>query len=143
LASANRVVVRWTDDRDTALRVLATDDDVTNLAELVYADAVAPTTAVAVAAALEAAGDETEAWTCPICMDKYDRQTRVPLVLPCCGHSICSQCWIGMAGHGARDGEDDGGDPLVCPLDRQPIERRRPPPNRALLAVLPKVDKEC
>lgn len=51
---------------------------------------------------------------CPVCIDRFDRTTRLPLVL-LCGHTLCKQC--------ATDIKGDS-EAIICPLDKK--QDRRP-----------------
>ena len=49
--------------------------------------------------------------SCQICMHKYDRQKRVPLVLKC-GHTVCEQCARALIKYGR----------VKCPFDNQQFD---------------------
>lgn len=60
---------------------------------------------------------------CDVCFEKYNTTDRKPLILPCCGNSICSACDAGLIR------------PRVCPMDREALPDKLVP-NRTLLNAL-------
>ncbi|CAG9329279.1 unnamed protein product [Blepharisma stoltei] len=51
---------------------------------------------------------------CPVCIERFDRVTHIPLVL-LCGHTLCKSCAADLR---------SGTDVIVCPLDKK--QDRRP-----------------
>ena len=52
---------------------------------------------------------------CPVCQEKYNRKTHLPLVLKC-GHSVCKGCAVSIYQAKGK---------VECPLERS-IDGRRP-----------------
>ena len=66
---------------------------------------------------------------CNICMEYFDATTRKPLILSCCGHSICADCWKGIV-----ERRREGSENVPCPRCREELPvNQRLVPNRTLL----------
>ena len=72
---------------------------------------------------------------CPVCLDRFDLNDRLPKVLPCSGaHDLCKACLMLL--------RPEDGDEFVCPSCREVIERgTRINDNRALIAALEEAAK--
>ena len=52
---------------------------------------------------------------CPVCLDKFDKFQRLPLVL-ICGHTVCKLCTLDLVNRVSGE--------ITCPLDRKPDSRK-------------------
>jgi hypothetical protein len=94
------------------------------------------------------AGEDSVDLSCPVCLDRFDRDARRPLVLPCCGNSVCAACWEDVAARALAAAPkpvkaSKKGSPqpapvtAQCPLDRAKVDISRPlVVNRALMQLL-------
>lgn len=66
---------------------------------------------------------------CPVCMEGFNSGVNKPLVLVCCGHSICADCWKGVL-----ERKQASALTVSCPRCREEIDiTQRLVPNRTLL----------
>lgn len=76
---------------------------------------------------------------CPICSEPFVVQQRQPIVLPCCGQTVCAICVQTMKSSGQSHSSQSSKEPIkqqTCALCIQPTELSRPIVNRALCEII-------
>ena len=78
--------------------------------------------------------DSSRGLDCGICYEKYDLKTRLPRILPHCGHTLCSDCINNIISSGQQT-------TFTCPFDKTDVpfsvySLNQFPPNFQLKTVI-------
>ena len=57
---------------------------------------------------------KSEPFSCPVCLASYNQNTKLPRVLPTCGHTICTECLLHILDFSAK-----------CPLDKESLPKQK------------------
>ena len=59
---------------------------------------------------------ESDFFSCAVCRNRYDSESKVPRILPGCGHTFCQSCIDGIIAKATSEDELEFTCPFSCPL---------------------------